>query len=303
MRADWQTRPERGSDALIRFIAWLSLNTNRAVGRFLLYPICAYFFVSSGTARRASHGYLSTVLGRKASAWQVYRHYLVFSQVLLDRVFFLSGRSDEFDIKIVGRSVIDQALARNRGCLFLGAHHGSFEVLRVLGVSERKLRIKVLMYPDNSRRFLSLVERLNPDLAREMIPLGKPNTMLLAKQHLDTGGVIGLLGDRIAKGDKVLYAPFLGQRAPLPAGPILLASLLKIPVILFSGTYLGGTRYEMSFELFADEIAIDRACRQEDLQIWIDRYAEQLDRICRRAPYNWFNFYDFWDRAEDSDTA
>ena len=24
-------------------------------------------------------------------------------------------------------------------------------------------------------------------------------------------------------------------------------------------------------------------------------YAEQLERDCLRAPYQWFNFYDFWE--------
>jgi predicted LPLAT superfamily acyltransferase len=24
------------------------------------------------------------------------------------------------------------------------------------------------------------------------------------------------------------------------------------------------------------------------------RYVERLEHYCRLAPYNWFNFYDFW---------
>jgi len=29
----------------------------------------------------------------------------------------------------------------------------------------------------------------------------------------------------------------------------------------------------------------------------IARYAALLDQYCRKAPYNWFNFFDFWQSA------
>ncbi len=189
-------------------------------------------------------------------------------------------------------------MKKNRGCLFLGAHLGSFEVLRAFGMIERNLPIKILLYPENSRRILAVAEALNPALAKEIIPLGRPNSMILAKRHLDKNGIVGLLGDRITKGDKLVHTTFLGRRASLPAGPMLLASALKTPVVLFYGLYLGGARYEIHFELFADEVAIGRRTRQRDLQTWIDRYAARLDHFCHLAPYNWFNFYDFWEPSD-----
>ena len=57
----WQDQPERGSDILIRFIVWLSLNTGRPLVRLLLYPITAYFIASSRALRTASRKYLSAV--------------------------------------------------------------------------------------------------------------------------------------------------------------------------------------------------------------------------------------------------
>jgi predicted LPLAT superfamily acyltransferase len=274
------------------------LKAGRPVGRFLLYPICTYFFASSRSARAASRKYLAAIFERPVRPGQVFRHYLTFSRVILDRVFFLAGRLEQFDIAIEGDKIVEAQLGKNKGCLLLGAHFGSFEALRALGMIERQLPIKILMYPDNSRRIVAVLEALNPALAREMIPLGKPNTMILAKRHVDRGGIIGLLGDRITKGDKLVRTTFLGQPADFPAGPMLLASVLKIPVVLFCGVYLGGNRYKVHFELFADEIVIRPKTRQQDLQTWIDRYAARLDHFCRLAPYNWFNFYDFWEPAD-----
>jgi predicted LPLAT superfamily acyltransferase len=298
MKAAWQAQPERGSGALMEFIVWLSLSIGKPIGRLLLYPICAYFFTFSRAARAASQKYLSTIHGRPMPLREVYRHYHTFSRVLLDRPFFLKGRLDEFDIAIKGAEIFDAQRAKNRGCLLLGAHLGSFEVLRALGMFERQLPIKILMYPDNSRRISRVFNRLNPDMARTVIPLGRPDTMLLAKQHLDGGGIVGLLGDRITRGDKLVSTRFLGRPASLPAGPMLLAGLLKVPVVFFCGLYKGGSRYEVHFELFAEQVTIDPKNRERDLQIWIDRYAERLDHYCRLAPYNWFNFYEFWEPVD-----
>lgn len=295
MRSSWQEQPERGSHLLMRFIAWLSLSVGRPVGRLLLYPICAYFFVFSKATRDSSREYLSTLFGRRASLWQVYRHYHTFSCVILDRPFFLSGRLNKFDIAIEGDQLFDSGLIKEKGCLLLGAHLGSFDALRALGMLDRQLPIKIMMYPDNSRRIMTVMNALNPDLAKEVISLGRPDAMLLAKQHLKDSGIVGLLGDRITRGDKLVRTTFLGRPANLPAGPMLLASLLKVPVIFFCGLYRGGNRYHAYFELFAEEVTIDPRNRQQDLQVWVDRYAQRLDHYCHLAPYNWFNFYKFWE--------
>jgi len=296
----WQSLPERGSPGLIRFIAWLSLTTDRRLGRALLYPICLYFLLSSAVARTASRRYLARVQPRGPHLAQVFKHFLTFAQVTLDRIYFLAGRLALFQISISGQEAIDSQLEKNRGFIFLGAHLGSFEVLRCLGTQKRQMPLKIMMYPDNSQRILTILAAINPDLAEEIIPLGRPNTMLLAKQHLDKGGIIGLLGDRITRGDKTLSADVLGDPAPFPAGPLLLASMLKAPVILFRGLYRGGNRYDVTFELLAEEIVLARDSRQEELKAWVARYAAYIDRGCRLAPYNWFNFYDFWHEPQDA---
>jgi predicted LPLAT superfamily acyltransferase len=118
--------------------------------------------------------------------------------------------------------------------------------------------------------------------------------MLRVKECIEAGELVGILGDRIARGDKVVEADFFGRPACFPAGPIILASILGAPVILFHGLYVGGRRYEIHFERFADAITLRRAAREADLAEWVRRYAARLEHHARAYPYNWFNFYDFW---------
>jgi predicted LPLAT superfamily acyltransferase len=74
-----------------------------------------------------------------------------------------------------------------------------------------------------------------------------------------------------------------------------LASILKVPVILFFGHYRGDNRYEVHFELFAEAVTINRRYRDQEVQQWTQRYADRLEHYCRLAADNWFNFYDFWE--------
>jgi predicted LPLAT superfamily acyltransferase len=143
-----------------------------------------------------------------------------------------------------------------------------------------------------------LFRDLNPAFADSVIQAGSPNTMLQVKECLDRGGMVGILTDRLVKQDQTTSCMFFGKLARFPAGTIWLASILKVPVILFFGLYRGGNRYEIHFELFAEEITIDRRHRDQEVQQWTQRYADRLEFHCRLAADNWFNFYDFWEEQQ-----
>jgi predicted LPLAT superfamily acyltransferase len=71
-------------------------------------------------------------------------------------------------------------------------------------------------------------------------------------------------------------------------------------VIFMVGLYRGANRYHVVFEPLADFSNISAGARAAAVRDAIDRYAALLDRYCRSDPYNWFNFFDFWQlRAEE----
>ena len=74
-----------------------------------------------------------------------------------------------------------------------------------------------------------------------------------------------------------------------------LAAILHAPVVLAFGLWRGPRRYLLRFERFAERIDLPRARREEALRDWLARYAARLAETCRAHPYNWFNFYDFWE--------
>jgi predicted LPLAT superfamily acyltransferase len=284
MSATWLMQHERGSRGLIRLLAWMTLRLGRTVGRWLLYPICWYFLIFSGGTQRISRDYLQRILKRSPRWNDVFRHYHAFASTIHDRVYLLSGRHRYFDIRMEGASALHAILAQKRGCILLGSHLGSFEVLRAHGLFDQQLPITVIMHEAAASNLNSVLHSLHPGIRERIIPPGTADTMLAVKERLDRGEMVGILGDRVFGDEKGMICDFLGKPRMFPEGPFLLAALLQVPVVLFFGLYQGGRQYDIHFEPFADSISLDRAHRSATLRPWVERYVGRLEHYCRLYP-------------------
>jgi len=291
----WTGLPERGSLTSLRSLAWIAMHIGRWAARLLLYPITFYFVVTAGAARRTSYEYLKQIRGCSAHWWHVFRHFHCFAATILDRVYLLRGEFQRFDVKLHGKEALHHRMESGKGCILLGSHLGSFEVLRALGVMQRNFPLKVLMDATHNQNITGFLDALNPVIAGTVIAPDRADTLLTVRESLDAGFFVGTLGDRVSSDVKTTRCQFLGRPAAFPVGPIVLAAMTRCPVILFFGLYRGKNHYEIYFEHFADEITLNRDRRAEDIQLWMQRYAERLEHYTRLAPYNWFNFYPFWD--------
>jgi predicted LPLAT superfamily acyltransferase len=291
----WADFPERGTPVLLRLIGWIAIYAGRFAARLLLYPITLYFLLSGNAARRVSYQYLQRVRGRAAHWWHVFHHLYSFAATVLDRIYLLRGEFQHFDVTFYGKEILHQYLENRKGCILLGSHLGSFELLRTLGVTQQNFPLKVLMNVTHNENITRFFDALNEKIASTVIVLDRPDALLKVKESLDAGFFIGILGDRASSDGKTTRFQFLGAPATFPAGPILLAANMHCSVILFFGLYRGGNHYEIHFEHFAEQIILKRDQRSEDIAHWMQHYVERLERYARLAPYNWFNFYPFWD--------
>jgi predicted LPLAT superfamily acyltransferase len=291
----WTDLPERGTPVMLRLIHWTATAVGRWAARLLLYPTTLYFVFSAHTARRMSYQYLKRMRGRPAHWWHVFRHFHCFAATILDRVYLLTGAFQHFEIKFHHREILHHQVESGQGCILLGSHLGSFEVLRALGVTRAEFPLKVLMDVVHNENITRFLDTLNPEIANTVIVPDRPDTLLKVKESLDAGYLVGTLGDRPTSDGKTAQCQFLGAPATFPIGAILIAAMMHCPVILFFGLYHGGNRYEIFFERFTEEIVLNRDRRAEDIQHWTQRYVDRLEHYARLAPYNWFNFYPFWD--------
>jgi predicted LPLAT superfamily acyltransferase len=129
-----------------------------------------------------------------------------------------------------------------------------------------------------------------------VIHLGSDPVGVMARvaEGLAKGHFIATMGDRTGLTERVVRAPFFGQDASFPAGPFLMALVLRCLVYLVFGLYRGPNHYDLHCERFAERIELPRAGRDAALSQWVRRYAERVEHHARKAPENWFNFFDFW---------
>lgn len=298
MSTQWKARPEGGAPFAIGLLVAIARRGGRSVARAFLYPITLYFLLRRGPERRASREWLSRALGRPATAMDLARHLHTFSATILDRLFLLGDRRpDRFAVQVNGLDALHAAIGLGRGVLLFGSHLGSFEVLRVLKRARPDVALRVVLDRGQNPMLTDLLDALDPEVAATVIDAGQPGTdiMLAIGDAVASGAMVALLVDRVQPEAPAVTAPFLGHQAPWPLAPWQLAAALQVPVVLAFGLYRGGNRYELLFEPFSDGLRLPRGQRARELPALIARYAARLEHHARRAPFNWFNFYPFWD--------
>jgi predicted LPLAT superfamily acyltransferase len=296
----WAHTPERSNMLMLRIMTWISLRLGRRAGRVVLHLIAGYFLLFAPASRCASGNYLRRALGRPPRWRDLYRHFFTFATTIHDRVYLVNRRFDMFDLEVHGEDTLRRLLAGGKGLFLVGAHLGSFEVIRAIGRQDANLRVAMVMHQDNAQKLNAMLAAINPAAVQDIIGLGHIDSMLRVRECLDEGGAVGILADRTPGNDTLYPAQILGATANLPGGPFRMAALLRRPVVFMTGLYLGGNRYAIHFDHLADFSTVAREQRDAALEAAIARYAALLDQYCRKEPYNWFNFFDFWQPAPDT---
>jgi predicted LPLAT superfamily acyltransferase len=302
-RESWQARPEAGGRVGMYLLRKLPFMLGRPIARLITYPVALYFMLRRAPERAASRAYLGRALGRELSMLDVYRHFLCFSQVTLDRVYLMAESFERFEISSSGLAQFDKVMSEGGGALLLSAHLGSFDALRVLSLSRPDLRVRILLDVGQNAGLSELLNALNPGLAATIIDARRPGPELVLEMQNALAGncIVSTLADRLRPGNASAEANFLGAPAAFPASPWQFAGVLRVPVILAFGLYRGGRRYDLHFEVCPFELPRERRDRAGALSEVVQHFADRLAHYARLAPYNWFNLYDYWKAPPPSD--
>ena len=301
----WSQVGEGGAVAGLWFMYALYRLAGRLPFRVVLYPVVACYWLAYPAARRASLEYLANLqhatgaLGREPGGLETMRHFLSFADTILDKMLAVGGRYRFERLRFVGRAALEAQMKSGRGALLVTAHVGCLEMCQALADAPH-LKLTVLVHTLHAERFNRLLERLAPGRALRLLQVSEltPATAVLLAQRIDAGEFVAIAGDRVplrAGRASSVDVPFLGRPAPFPTGAYMLASLLKCPLVMM-GCIRQGDTHEIVFERLADEVRLPRADRRAACVAYASDFAQRLERLLARAPYEWFNFYSFWDQ-------
>jgi predicted LPLAT superfamily acyltransferase len=291
----WRSRPEGGSRFGLRITVLAARWLGRPILRIILYPISLYFFIFRHEERIASAAYLERVFGRSPSKWEIFKHFQTFAAVTADRIYFLMGQTERLDIAVHKIPEMQALVDQGRGGIVLAAHIGSFEAARVLGSSLGNVNLRVVLDRTIAKQLSRELDALDVDLAGSIIDANQPPAMmgLQIAESLKNADWIGFLADRYRPGDRTVECEFLGGKAQLPLGPLIIASISKVPLVCIFPLYIDG-KYEIHCEILSSCFSLPHENRETALQEYAQLFADKMSKYVRLAPYNWFNFYDFW---------
>jgi predicted LPLAT superfamily acyltransferase len=303
----WAELGERGGVLGMRILFGAYRWFGRGVFTLLLYPVSAYFCVAAGNARRASHDYLRAVRARLAALGRpvpprlaMFHHVHAFGNAVLDKVAMWADALPPSVVAFEDVAILERFRTGSPGALFIGSHLGNLEVLRAFGDKVQGMKVNALVFTRHSPKFNRVMTAVSPRTLERMIQVDSlgPDTVIALRDKLAAGEHVAIVADRVSvrHKERSVAAPFLGQPAPFPEGPFVLAHLLECPVYLLFCLRISG-RYRVFVEPFADPLVLPRAGRHQALERAIARYAERLEAHCLLAPTQWFNFFDFWGQA------
>ncbi len=305
----WAMIREKGSYAGMRLLLWIYTFFGRWLFLIILHPVVLYYSTSYSTARNSSRDFLSRVAAQGGAiskvTWRtVYKHFYAFGECAIDKIAAWAGDMKRDQVKIHGAEALQIFARSGTGALFIGSHLGNLELCRALGEKAGKVKINAVVFNKNAAKFQSILSKTDSRAELNLIHVEEmgADTAIILRQKVDVGETVVIVGDRtpVNNAGRVRHIDFLGEKAPFAEGPFILAGLMQCPVYLIFCIKEGG-EYNIYLEHFSDTLKFPREQRDTLLTEAMQAYADRLAYYCKKAPLQWFNFFDFWSPDIKSD--
>lgn len=264
----------------------------------IMFPVVAYFLLTSPKGVRASNAYLRRIGYGGSSAlsrlWGTYKHFLSFGKVLLDRVVIIDPKAPKFKFTFDGEEHLHAALNQGKGLILISAHCGNWEAAAHM-LGQLEVPVNIVAYEGDVARIRKFMDRALKDRFFSIIVAdGKADSSLAIIAALNRGEIVAIHGDRCFR-EEGASVPFLGGRARFPTGPFTVAAFSGAPLIFAFAMREAMRRY--SFYAYPPEYLSDNTGlnRRQLIEKWMSSYVEHLEKILRAYPLQWHNFYNFWE--------
>ena len=291
--ASWEGK-SRGSVLGYKIFVWCIMHLGLDFAYFLLIFVAAYFVFASRKAFSSMFYYFHVRLeqSRVRSALNIYRNYYHLGQGLIDKTAVLAGLKDKFRFILEGKEHLQQM--RDGGILISG-HIGNWEVGgKALGFLGKKINLVILDAEGTEIR--NYISGIITDRNVHFIRICNDFSHLFEiKQALENKELIAFLGDRFLEGNQTVKLDFLGEPALFPLGPWHMASYFNVPVSYVFAVKESRKQYRFyATPLKTVPYARNPMERSELIMDSVKEFVSEFERITRKYPLQWYNYYNFW---------
>ncbi len=300
MKTPWNTR-NRGGVLGNAIFVFLIRHFGLSPAYLLLRFVTLYFIPFAPGATKALYRFYRQKMhySRLKSFVGIYKNYNMFGEAILDKIALLSGVDTNFQFTVEGDEHLTEIVKQGNGGLLLSAHVGNWEMAgQMLGLLSETTPVSILLYQidhDRVRRFID--DTVQNKRSFTIIPI-KKNSMdhvFSMSRMLSDGGLVCFHIDRYIPGSQTVTASLFGSPVRLPAGPYYLAAQFGVPIIFVFTVKTGRKKYH-TFVSRSHTISRvrDKQKQKELAEQAAAIFAEQMESVVKRYPYQWFNYYDFW---------
>lgn len=231
------------------------------------------------------HFGLSAVL----AFWKTYLNHCMFAQAVIDKFAMYAGR--KFDIEIEGYEHFSRLATRPEGFVQLSSHVGNYEIAGYTLIAKDK-QFNALVYFGEKASVMENRKKMFEQTNIRMIPIRQDMSHLFELDNaLTNGQIVSIPGDRIWGSPKSVSVTFLDQKAQLPMGPFKVIATRGMEVLVVHVVKVASLKYK----IYVTPLSYDKtASRNQQVEQLAKQYAEELERIVRRYPTQWYNYFDFW---------
>lgn len=258
---------------------------------FVLYFVASYYFLFLKKSNQAIGYYFKNRLGYSnfKTKIAVFKSYFTFGQTIIDKTAISVGLRHRFTYEFDGIDVLKNLLAQKRGGVLISAHIGNFEIAEHFFADiDLDCQISLVTTDLEHTVIKEYLESIAQKSSIKFIFVKEDMSHIFdINNALANNELICFTGDRYFQGTKCLTEEILGKEANFPAGPFLIASRLKVPVVF---VYVMKEN-NLHYHLYAREAHT----KYRDEKGLLKAYIESVESMLKKYPLQWFNYFDFWD--------
>ncbi|MDN3675326.1 lipid A biosynthesis acyltransferase [Flavobacterium branchiarum] len=275
-----------------RIFVFLIQKAGIKVAYFLLYFVASYYFLFLKKSNQAIFYYFNKRLGYSflKSKRMVFKSYFTFGQTIIDKISISAGMREQFTYEFDGIETLKKLLAEKKGGVLISAHIGNFEIAEhFFGEIDIDFQINLVTTDLEHSDIKKYLESVTKKPTVKFIIIKEDLSHIFEiNAALNRNELICFTGDRYFEGTKSLSDKLLGQEANFPAGPFLIASRLKVPVVF---VYVM-KEPNLHYHLYAREAVV----KHRDEKGLLSAYIENVESMLEKYPLQWFNYFDFWNQ-------